>query len=130
MVYGMTSRMPWSDEADPRPIWKVWDAFGMTGSEMFGYWSDHCPVKTDHDKIKATVYKKKGSAMVSIGSWENSDAQFKLMIDWKSLGIDPAKAKIHAPEIKNFQTEKTFGTLDIIPVEKGKGWILIIDEMG
>ena len=23
MVYGMTNRMPWSDNADPRPIWDV-----------------------------------------------------------------------------------------------------------
>ena len=34
MVYGMTNRMPWSDNADPRAIWKVWDEFGMKGSEM------------------------------------------------------------------------------------------------
>jgi hypothetical protein len=128
MVYGMTSRMPWSEEADPRPIWKVWDAFGITGSEMIGYWSDNCPVKTDHERIKATVYKKKGSAMISIASWENSQADFKLLIDWKSLGIDPAKAKIHAPAIRNFQIERTFSEKDMIPVEKGKGWILIIDQ--
>ena len=25
MIYGMTNRMPWSDNADPRPIWKQWD---------------------------------------------------------------------------------------------------------
>jgi hypothetical protein len=128
MVYGMTSRMPWSEEADPRPIWKAWDAFGITGSEMIGYWSDNCPVKTDHEKIKATVYKKKGTAMVSIASWEENNAEFKLVIDWKALGIDPAKANIHAPEIKNFQPEKTFDALDMIQVEKGKGWIFIIDE--
>jgi hypothetical protein len=127
MVYGMTSRMPWSEEADPRPIWKAWDAFGMTGSEMIGYWSDHCPVKTNLDKVKATVYKKKGSAMVSIASWEDRNTEFTLLIDWKSLGIDPAKAHIHAPAIRNFQPEKTFSEKDLIPVEKGKGWILIIE---
>ena len=31
MVYGMTNRMPWSDNADPRPIWKAWDAFRDAG---------------------------------------------------------------------------------------------------
>ncbi|MDQ2753219.1 MAG: DUF6067 family protein, partial [Bacteroidota bacterium] len=57
MIYGMTNRMPWSDNADPRPIWKVWDKFGMQGTKMIGYWSDNCPVKTNNDKVLATVYK-------------------------------------------------------------------------
>ena len=29
MIFGMTNRMPWSDNADPRPIWKAWDNFGI-----------------------------------------------------------------------------------------------------
>ncbi|MEO5995837.1 MAG: glycoside hydrolase domain-containing protein, partial [Chitinophagaceae bacterium] len=45
MIYGMTNRMPWSDNADPRPIWKAWDDFGIKGSAMIGYWSENCPVK-------------------------------------------------------------------------------------
>ncbi len=47
MVFGMTNRMPWSDNADPRPIWKAWDDFGMAGTKMIGYWSPNCPVRTD-----------------------------------------------------------------------------------
>jgi hypothetical protein len=126
MVYGMTNRMPWSDGADPRPIWKAWDAFGIKGTKMIGYWVDDNPVKTDREKVIATVYKKNGAAMVAIASWENTDTDFKLSIDWKKLGIDPAKATITAPEIKSYQPGKTFGLNDRIPVEKGKGWLLII----
>jgi hypothetical protein len=126
MVYGMTNRIPWSDNADPRPIWKVWDGFGMKGTQMIGYWVDDVPVKTDHEKVLATVYKKEGTALVSIASWEEDDTEIQLKIDWKKLGIDPAKATIVAPEIRNFQRGKTFGLNDKIPVEKGKGWLLII----
>jgi hypothetical protein len=126
MVYGMTNRIPWSDNADPRPIWKVWDDFGMKGTQMVGYWVDDVPVKTDHEKVLATVYKKAGTALVSIASWEEGDAEIKLKIDWKQLGIDSTKATITAPEIRNFQPGKTFGLNDKIPVEKGKGWLLII----
>lgn len=126
MVYGMTNRMPWSDGADPRPIWKAWDDFGMKGTKMIGYWVDDNPVKTDKEKVIATVYKKAGATMVAVASWENSDTDFKLNINWKQLGIDPAKATITAPEIKSFQAAKTFGLNDRIPVEKGKGWLLII----
>ncbi|MDQ2720865.1 MAG: DUF6067 family protein [Bacteroidota bacterium] len=126
MIYGMTNRMPWSDNADPRPIWKVWDNFGMQGSDMIGYWSNNCPVKTDNDKVLATVYKKKGAALISIASWAEDDTEIELKIDWKKLGVDPAKATIAAPEVKNFQPSRTFKINEKIPVEKGKGWILII----
>ncbi|MBB6109845.1 hypothetical protein SAMN05421821_105267 [Mucilaginibacter lappiensis] len=126
MVYGMTNRMPWSDGADPRPIWKVWDDFGIKGTKMIGYWVDDNPVKTDHDKVLATIYKKDGAVLISIASWEDTDTEIQLKIDWKKLGIDPVKATITAPEIRTFQHAKTFGLNDKIPVEKAKGWLLII----
>ncbi len=126
MIYGMTNRMPWSDDADPRPIWGVWDKFGMTGSRMIGYWSANCPVKTDNEKVLATVYQKKGSALISIASWADNDVDIQLKIDWKKLGIDPSKATIVAPAIKNFQQPKTFDLNEKISVAKGKGWLLIV----
>ncbi|MFT3980438.1 MAG: DUF6067 family protein [Ferruginibacter sp.] len=126
MIYGMTNRMPWSDGADPRPIWKVWDDFGIKGSSMIGYWSGHCPVTTSDDKVLATVYKKNGAALVSLASWAANDAEVELKIDWEQLGIDPAKATITAPEITNFQPGKTFGVGEKIKVKKNKGWLFII----
>jgi hypothetical protein len=50
----------------------------------------------------------------------------QLTIDWKKLGIDPSTATIVAPDMKNFQTGRTFKLDEKIPVEKGKGWLLII----
>lgn len=126
MVYGMTNRLPWSHNADPRNIWKLWDSFGIKGSEMIGYWSENCPVKTNNEKVLATVYKKNGTALISIASWADSDVNVKLNIDWKKLGINPAKATITAPEVTNFQAAKTFKAKDEIPVSKGKGWLLIV----
>jgi hypothetical protein len=49
MLYGMTGRLPYM--ADPRPMWKVWDDFGMAGSQMIGYWSPDCPVRTDSASV-------------------------------------------------------------------------------
>ncbi|MHC0440759.1 glycoside hydrolase domain-containing protein [Flavobacterium sp. 3-210] len=126
MVYGMTNRLPWSDGADPRNIWKLWDSFEIKGSEMIGYWSENCPVKTNNDKVMATVYKKNGTALISIASWADADVNVKLNIDWKKLGINSAKATITAPEVTNFQSAKTFTAKDEIPVSKGKGWLLIV----
>jgi hypothetical protein len=126
MIYGMTNRMPWSDNADPRPIWKVWDAFGMQGTEMIGYWSTNCPVKTDNEKVLATAYQKKGATLLSIASWADSNVNVQLKIDWKSLGLDPSKATVTAPEIKGFQPQKDIQPGESLLVEKGKGWLLII----
>jgi Tfp pilus assembly protein PilF len=126
MIYGMTNRMPWSDHADPRPIWKVWDRFGMQGSAMLGYWSPSCPARTDNPRVLATVYKKKDSSLVAIASWAAEDTTVRLSVDWKQLGIDPATAVFTAPEISNFQPSATFHPGDRITVQKGKGWLLIL----
>jgi hypothetical protein len=132
MVYGMTNRMPWTENADPRPIWKVWDAFGMQGTKMIGYWSPSCPVRTDNPAVLATVYLKKGAggkngaALVALANWAGQDTTIKLRIDWQRLDIDPLHAVIEAPEVKDFQWARTFGADEAIPVEKGKGWMVII----
>jgi hypothetical protein len=128
MVYGMTNRMPWSDNADPRPIWKAWDAFGMQGTEMIGYWSPSCPVRTGREDIPATVYRKKGAALIALASWATQDTVVRLSVDWKGLRIDPAHATIEAPAIANFQPGRHFVADEAIPVEKGKGWMLIIRD--
>ena len=127
MVYGMTNRMPWSDNADPRPIWKVWDDFGIKGSSMIGYWVDDNPVKTDNSKVPVTIYKKENKVLVALASWATEDTKVKLVINWKKLGIDPSKATIVAPEIKNFQSATTFKVDDDINIPKGKGLLLIIN---
>ncbi|HTI57457.1 glycoside hydrolase domain-containing protein [Mucilaginibacter sp.] len=128
MVYGMTNRMPWSDNADPRPIWHVWDDFGMQNSKMIGYWVDDCPVKTNNPEVLATVYKKDKSALIAIASWAADDVNIKLQIDWKALGIDPPKATITAPEVMNFQPKAEFQDGQDIKVQKGKGWMIVVRE--
>lgn len=128
LIYGMTNRMPWKEGSDARAIWKVWDAFGMQGSKMLGYWTDANPVKTDHPQVLTTSYVQDKRTLVSIASWAEGDASFHLNIDWKKLGIDPQKAQISAPEIINFQSAANFTAAQSIPVTKGRGWLLIISE--
>ena len=128
MVYGMTNRLGWSDKSDPKPIWKFWDEMGIKGTEMMGYWSSRCPVKTNNSKVLATVYQKKGLALVSIASWADTTVNIRLQVNWKQLGIDPAKATITAPAVNNFQPAKQFAADEEIPVEKNKGWLLVIKE--
>lgn len=127
MIYGMTSRLAWSEGSDPKPLWKTWANFGIKGSEMIGYWSDNCPVKTDNNKVLATVYKKQGKTMIALASWADTDVKINLSIDWNKLGLDSTKVKISAPEIEKFQVKGNYSDEKLIPIEKGKGLILILE---
>jgi hypothetical protein len=126
MIYGMTNRLPWSGRS-PAELWKVWDAFGMAEAKMIGYWVGTNPVKTDNPEVRATVYAKPGKAMISLASWAPGPTFAELKIDWKALGLDPAKVRIRAPEISGVQLPATFKVGERVPFEPGKGWILIVE---
>ena len=126
LIFGMTSRLPWA--GDPRPIWKVWDAFGIQDSRVIGYWAPSCPVRTNRGDILATVYAKTDEALISIASWAKETALCRLTIDWKSLGMNPDKSQLVAPAIQDFQEEAIFQPTNGIPVPPGKGWLLILKE--
>ena len=126
MIYGMTSRMPYGGN-DPGPIWKVWDDFRIQESDMIGYWSPRCPVKTGNKDVLATAYVAKGRTLVSIASWAADDVSVRLSIDWSALGLNPAAARLRAPAVRDFQPAAQFNPTDPIPVPKGKGWLLIIE---
>lgn len=128
MLYGMTNRMPWSDAADPRPIWQVWDEFGMTGARMTGYWVAGSPVRTGRGDVLATVYRRDGKALVALASWAEEEADVTLAVDWAALGIDAARARIEAPAIDRFQPARRFAPGEPIPVAPGKGWLLVISQ--
>jgi hypothetical protein len=127
MIFGMTNRLPWSGK-NPAHLWKVWDEFGIDDSQMLGYWSPNCPVRTDNKDVLATAYVKKGSALVSVASWAKDLVNCKLEVDWKGLCLDPEKARLYAPAIQDFQEETAFKPTDKIPIEPGKGWLLILNE--
>jgi hypothetical protein len=129
MVHGMTVRLPWesaTNRADPKPVWKLWDSFGIAGAKMIGYWEPDCPVRTGRADVLATAYVKKGQTLIALASWAKSDVAVSLKIDWKALGIDPSKAILEAPEVTDFQSGAAFRPDDPIPVSPGKGRLLIV----
>jgi Family of unknown function (DUF6067) len=128
MVYGMTAR--YYSGADPKPIWQFWDQFGISKAKMFGYWSHECPVKTSDPAILATAYVREGKTMIALASWNPNPVQCQLKIDWKGLGLDPSHATIVAPGVKGFQPETTFKPGEVIPVQPGKGWMLVVSPNG
>jgi len=126
MLYGMTSRLGWG--GDPRPIWKVWDDFGVLDARMIGYWDKSCPVKTGRQDVLATAYVKKGRTLVSLAGWAKEPVECRLTIDWQALGLDPQKAGFYAPPVQAFQEAAVFRPSDPILMLPGRGWLLVVDE--
>jgi hypothetical protein len=123
MVYGMTGRLP---RVDTTPLWKAWDEFGLPDARMVGYWVAHAPVTTGRPDVLATSYVRDGRTMVALASWASEPVNVALEIDWAALGLDAAKASIVAPAIEKFQEATTFTAGSPIPVDPGKGWLLVI----
>ena len=67
--------------------------------------------------------------MISIASWAEERVNIQLEIDWDALGLDAEKARLLAPHIEDFQDSAIFIPTDEIPVEPGKGWLLILSEL-
>ena len=125
MLYGMTNRLPWSGRS-PAGIWKVWDDFGMAGSRMIGYWIDNAPIQADDPDVLVTSYVRKDSVLIALASWDKGPLRTRLKIDWRALGLDPSRARLTAPEIPGIQLPASFRPDEPLPVDPGKGWILVL----
>ncbi|MBL8960364.1 MAG: hypothetical protein JNJ98_10965, partial [Gemmatimonadetes bacterium] len=122
LTFGMTNRMPWS--GDPAPLWAVWDAFGMAGSQMSGWWTPGAPVVTDDTLVLASTYHKPGRALVALGNWSSDPRSVRLRIDWAALGIQPRGARIVAPAVRDFQEAGQWPPGEPITVPAAKGLLL------
>lgn len=129
MLYGMSNRLPYGG-GDPRPVWKIWDQFGIADSRMLGYWQPGCPVRSNHRDVPVTVYTKPGRALVALASWAAASVDVRLNIDWKALGLDPTKAVLYAPPSTGFQESAQWKPGEAIRVEPQRGWMIMIDETG
>jgi hypothetical protein len=126
MLFGMTNRLPWA--GDPRPLWRVWDEFGIAQARLEGWWAPQSPVRTGRNDVLATSYVREGKTLVAIASWAPDSVAVTLQIDWRGLGLDPARAQIVAPEIAQFQPAARFAPGEPIPVPPGKGWLLVVRD--
>ncbi|NQV31304.1 MAG: hypothetical protein HQ515_01360, partial [Phycisphaeraceae bacterium] len=91
------------------------------------YWVPDCPVRTDQKDVLATVYRGKDRILISIASWADKAVQCRLTIDWDQLGLSRDTASFYAPPIEDFQPTRTWRINESIPIEPGRGWLLVVD---
>lgn len=123
MLYGMTIR-----RGSAHNIWKLWDDFGIVDSKMNGYWEKDPIVTINHKDVYATTYVKEGKTLIAIASWVKEPTSVKMDIDWQRLGLDPSKIKIVAPEIQNYQKERSFVADELIPINALSDCLIIISQ--
>ena len=124
MLFGMTARAPWS--GNPAALWKFWDHFGIQHAEMIGFWDSASPVKSNNEKVKASVYLKKDEVLIAVANWDPADSAVKLDLDFTKLGFTPKSVTAKGVEIENFQPEIEFDLNHPITIPGGKGYLLII----
>lgn len=132
MVFGMTTRLPWSTEGvtcNPVAIWEIWDDFGIDSALMKGFWEPYPLVETGHPDVKATAYIHEDQVLISVGNFTDHAAEVQLQIDWDQLGFGPGQTRLRAPEIKDFQEAGSFGTGDPISVDPRRGWLLYLEAI-
>ena len=132
MLFGMTVRHPWLTEGvtcDPRPVWKLWDNFGIHTSRMIGFWEEKPPVTASHRDVLVTSYLKEGKCLLSLGNFSDEPQEITLSVDWNGLGMEPENVRLWCPAIKDFQSAEEFKLDQKIPVEPRKGWLIIIEKI-
>lgn len=129
MQYGMTVRYPWFTEGvncDPRPVWKIWDEFGIADATVLGFWEEYPAVSASDEAVKITAYRKEGRTLLSVGNYSDEMKTVRLTIDWKQLGLSPEHMKLIAPEIKDMQKAMEWKVDEEIRVEPRKGWLIFV----
>lgn len=126
MQYGMTVRYPWFTEGvscDPRPVWKIWDEFGIEDSRMIGFWEDEPLVTTSDPEVKVTSYlKKDGSLLISVGNYSGKEKRVKLIFNTDRYD----GCKLVAPEIEDFQDAAEWNMKDVISIASKQGLLLLV----
>src|SRR5699024_8606327 len=118
---------PWS--GDPKPLWKLWDAFGIQKARMIPYWSPRAPIESGNDKVKATSYVRKGErTLLILASWADSTVDITPQIDWDAIGLDPQNAVIEAPKIEDLQEAGQYQVDETLSIAPARGKMLIIKE--
>ncbi|QNS02914.1 glycoside hydrolase domain-containing protein [Streptomyces xanthii] len=115
LVFGMTARAPMTDV---RPLWRAFDALGLPGAEMTGWWAGDTAVGTGDDAVLATVWRgPERATTVALASWAEDPVDCRLTLAGAAVAAS-------APGIEGFQEEREYPAGGPVRVEPGRGLLL------
>ena len=127
MLVGMTRRSASPRGSDARPLWRLWDNFGIEQAERTSWWVRDAPAQTGRDEVLASSYVRHDKTLIVLTSWAPQATTLKRQIDRKALGLKPDKATVKAPVMAGFQPAAAFKPGDAIPVDPGEGCLQILE---
>lgn len=101
-----------------------------TPTTLYSSWSPTSGGFHDPSAFGKIVFSRAGNPTRQEPAFKATDEVLKvrLQINWKALGINPKRARLIAPSIPYFQQPAEFSPNEPIPVEQGKGWVLMLTE--
>jgi hypothetical protein len=124
MLFGMGYRPP---DLRTVALWKLWDEFKIQDARMLGWWDSKCPVQTGRTDILATAFKRNGQSLVVVASWAGTASNVDLKIDYKALGLDPARVRWTKPNIEGIQKGETIPANSPLELSPNGGAFLLIE---
>jgi len=125
MVFGMTNRLGWAGPT-PEHIWRFWDEHQFVGREMIGFWDANCPAKTDTPNLGATVFRGETDAVVAVANWTDRPVEGKIVVDWRTLGLNADACTAVAPAIEDFQEGGVIDLAEPLHIEGRKGIVFVL----
>ena len=65
---------------------------------------------------------------IAVASWAAEPVDVKIDLDWEAVGLDSVRATVAIPGIELFQDALESPSLDALPIEPGKGWIVVVED--
>lgn len=128
LAFGMLPRRPWA--GDPRPAWRILDAFGLVpGTDLIGWWDPANPVKPSTDQALATLYRRPdGKTLLALANLTDKPLPLTLTVDWAALGLGPDQAQWRASASPGFQEAAAFPGGGPITLPAGRGLLLVAER--
>ena len=131
LAFGMLPRRPWA--GDPRPAWRVLDAFGLVpGTDLVGWWDPANPVRPDTDRALATLYRRPdGRTLLALANLTDRPLATRLAVDRAALGLAPGQPfRWRAAPSEGFQEAADLPGSEPITLPASRGLLLELVPVG
>jgi hypothetical protein len=81
-------------DAYQRPVWDVWERFGIEDATFTGYWRDSPHVTSSHPDVKVSYHLKPGQALLAVASAKRQPPEATITVDLAGLGLNPATLRV------------------------------------
>ncbi|MBI3921354.1 MAG: hypothetical protein HY318_08060, partial [Armatimonadetes bacterium] len=81
-------------DAYKRPVWDVWEKFGIEDATFVGYWRDSPNVTSSHPDVKVSYHLKPGQVLLAVASAKREPPAATITLDLAGLGLNPAALRV------------------------------------